>query len=64
MGKRIIYNNSLDADLTKKIKVLAASEGKRHNDLIEEAIKDMLEKYRNQKPSPIISKSSTTKVSS
>jgi ribosomal protein L13 len=48
MGKRIIYNNSLNAELMKKIRILAARLGKRHNDLLEEAIKDMLNKYKNQ----------------
>jgi hypothetical protein len=46
MGKRIIYNNSLNAELMKKIRILAARLGKRHNDLLEEAIKDMLNKYK------------------
>jgi ribosomal protein L13 len=48
MGKRKIYNNSLNAELIKKIRILAARMGKRHNDLLEEAIKDMLKKYKNQ----------------
>ena len=48
MSKRIIYNNSLNADLIRKIRILAARMGKRHNDLLEEAIKDMLKKYKNQ----------------
>ena len=46
MGKGIIYNNSLNAELMKKIRILAARLGKRHNDLLEEAIKDMLNKYK------------------
>jgi hypothetical protein len=48
MGKRIMYNNTLDADLTKEIRILAAQLEKRQNDLFEEAIQDMLNKYKNQ----------------
>ncbi len=46
MGKRRMYNTTLDADLIREIKVLAAQLDKRQNDLLEEAIKDLLEKYR------------------
>lgn len=48
MGKRIIYNNSLNAELMKKIRILAARMEKRHNDLLEEAIQDLIKKYKNQ----------------
>jgi predicted transcriptional regulator len=48
MGKRRMYNTTLDADLIREIKVLAAQLDKRQNDLLEEAIKDLLEKYRCQ----------------
>jgi uncharacterized membrane-anchored protein YjiN (DUF445 family) len=48
MGKRIIYNNSLNAELMQKIKILVARMGKRHNVLIDEAIQDVLKKYKNQ----------------
>jgi hypothetical protein len=41
-----MYNTTLDADLIREIKVLAAQLDKRQNDLLEEAIKDLLEKYR------------------
>jgi len=47
MGKRIIYNNSLNAELMKKIRILAARMEKRHNDLLEEAIQDLIKKYKN-----------------
>jgi predicted transcriptional regulator len=43
-----MYNTTLDADLIKEIKILAAQLDKRQNDLLEEAIKDLLEKYRCQ----------------
>jgi metal-responsive CopG/Arc/MetJ family transcriptional regulator len=48
MGKRKMYNTTLDADLIKEIKILAAQLEKRHNDLIEEAIRDLLKKYKSQ----------------
>jgi hypothetical protein len=48
MGKRKMYNTTLDAGLIKEIKILAAQLDKRQNDLLEEAIKDLLEKYRYQ----------------
>jgi predicted transcriptional regulator len=55
MGKRRMYNTTLDTDLIKEIKILAAQLDKRQNDLLEEAIKDLLEKYRYQdeKESPL-----------
>jgi predicted transcriptional regulator len=48
MRKRIMYNNHLNAELMKKIRILAARMEKRHNDLIEEAIQDLIKKYKNQ----------------
>ncbi len=48
MGKRKMYNTTLDVDLTKEIRILAAQLDKRQNDLLEEAIQDVLKKYKNQ----------------
>ncbi len=48
-GKRKIYNTTLNSDLTKNIRVLAARLGKRQNDLLEEAIWDLINKYRQDK---------------
>jgi len=48
-GKRKIYNTTLNSDLTKGIRILAAQMGKRQNDLLEEAIWDLLNKYRRDK---------------
>ena len=48
MGKRRMYNTTLDVELIREIKILAAQLDKRQNDLLEEAIKDLLEKYRYQ----------------
>ena len=47
--KRLPYNTTLDADLIKQLKFLCVEENKRHNDLLEEAIRDLLNKYKNQK---------------
>lgn len=44
-GKRKMYNTTLDAELIRKIKILAAQLEKRQNDLLEEAIRDLLRKY-------------------
>ncbi|MGD8302363.1 MAG: ribbon-helix-helix domain-containing protein [Desulfobacterales bacterium] len=48
MGTRKMYNTTLDTELIKEIKVLAARLDKRQNDILEEAIQDLLEKYRSQ----------------
>ena len=46
MSKRKMYNTTIDADLIREIKILAARLEKRQNDLLEEAIQDLLEKYK------------------
>jgi post-segregation antitoxin (ccd killing protein) len=43
------YNTTLDNDLIKKIKFLSVDLNKRQNDLLEEAIQDLLKKYENPK---------------
>ena len=48
MGNREMYNTTLNADLTKKMRILAAQLEKRQNDLLEEAIQDLLKKYKNE----------------
>ena len=48
MGKRKMYNTTLDTDLTKKLRILAAQLEKRQNDLLEEAIRDLLKKYERK----------------
>ena len=51
MNNRKMYNTTLDADLIRQIKILAAQLEKRQNDLLEEAIQDLLKKYeRNTVP--------------
>ena len=48
--ERKTYNTTLSTDLIKKLKILSAETDKRQNDLLEEAIADLLKKY--EKPLP------------
>jgi predicted transcriptional regulator len=48
MGIRKMYSTNLDVDLLKEIKILAAQLDLRQNDLLEEAIRDLIEKYKQQ----------------
>jgi predicted transcriptional regulator len=48
MGTRKMYNTTLDVDLLRELKILAAQHDKRQNDLIEEAIQDLIKKYKSQ----------------
>ena len=48
MGIRKMYNTTLDTELIREIKVLAARLDKRQNDLLEEAIQDLLTKYKGE----------------
>ena len=43
------YNTTLSVDLMKKIKILAVEKDCRVNDLLEEAIRDLLKKYEKNK---------------
>ena len=52
MNNRRMYNTTLDAELIRQIKILAAQLEKRQNDLLEEAIKDLLEKYQQKTNDP------------
>jgi len=47
--ERKTYNTTLRTDLIKKLKILSAEEDKRQNDLLEEAIEDLLKKHNKQK---------------
>jgi len=47
--KRTHYNTTLNIDLLKKLKILSIEQNKRHNDLLEEAIQDLLKKYKKPK---------------
>ena len=48
MAERKMYNTTLDVDLLRKLKVLAAQIDKRQNNLLEEAIQDLLKKYEKK----------------
>lgn len=48
MEKRIFFNTTLPDNLLKKFKILAIELDKRQNKLLEEAIQDLLEKYKEQ----------------
>jgi len=39
------YNTTIDNDLLKQLKFLSVEMNKRQNDLLEESIKDLLQKY-------------------
>ena len=43
-----MYNTTLDVNLLREIKILAAKLDLRQNDLMEEAIRDLIEKYKHQ----------------
>lgn len=51
MGKRKTYCTNLNAELMKEIRVLSARQVKRQNELLEEAIRDLLKKYKQLEPS-------------
>ena len=42
---RTPYNTTLDVDLLKELKILCIEAGRRQNDLLEEAIRDLIKKY-------------------
>ncbi len=42
---KISYNTRMDEELIKQFKILAIMESKRQNELLEEAIQDLLKKY-------------------
>jgi len=50
--KRTSYNTTLRADLTRRLRILAAQKDKRQNDLLEEAIQDLLNKYEKDSQVP------------
>ena len=50
--KRKSYNTTLRADLTRRLRILAAQKDKRQNDLLEEAIQDLLNKYEKDSQVP------------
>ncbi|RJP79795.1 MAG: ribbon-helix-helix domain-containing protein [Desulfobacteraceae bacterium] len=45
---RTPYNTTLDKEALKQLKFLSVEVGKRQNDLLEEAIEDLIEKYKKK----------------
>jgi len=43
-----MYNTTLRSSLVKKLKMLAVETDRRQNDLLEEAIEDLLDKYKKE----------------
>ncbi len=43
------YNTTLQADLIRELKILSANLDRRANDILEEAIRDILKKYDKTK---------------
>jgi|GEM_PF-2002230 len=43
--KKILYNTRLPEDLVKEFKILAIRQSKRQNELLVEAVQDLIEKY-------------------
>jgi hypothetical protein len=54
---RVSYNTTLNPVLLKKLRILAAEQEKRHNDILEEAIADILRKYGKKVPKKVYSTS-------
>jgi Antitoxin-like ribbon-helix-helix len=48
--RRTYYNTTLQDDLLKQLKILAVEQETRQNDLLEEAIRDLLAKYGKKVP--------------
>jgi len=52
MDKKVFFNTTVSEDLIKEFKILAIRSGKRQNQLFEEAIKDILDKYEKKENKP------------
>ena len=48
MGEKQVFSTRIDSDRIKDLKHLAVDTGKTLGNLLEEAITDLLKKYRNQ----------------
>ena len=47
-NERKNYNTTLRPDIIKRLKILSAETDRRQNDLLEEAIEDLLKKYERK----------------
>jgi len=45
--ERVVFGVRVRKDLVKELKKLAVEQDKKYGELLEEAIRDLLEKYRN-----------------
>jgi hypothetical protein len=48
MNKKVFFNTTLSKTLLKEFKILAIKLDKRQNQLLEEAIQDLLDKYKKK----------------
>jgi len=48
MQKKVFFNTTVTENQIKDFNILAIKIGKHQNELLEEAIKDILKKYENQ----------------
>ena len=48
MEKKVFFNTTVTENLIKDFKILAIQIGKRQNELLEEAIRDILKKYEKK----------------
>ena len=48
MDKKVFFNTTVPESLLKKFKILAIELGKRQNELLVEAIQDILKKYEKK----------------
>ncbi|MDH4206793.1 MAG: hypothetical protein OEV45_14825 [Desulfobacteraceae bacterium] len=48
MEKKVFFNTTVPENLIKKFKILAIQLGKRQNELLVEAIQDILNKYEKK----------------
>lgn len=48
MDKKVFFNTTVSENLIKKFNILAIEQGKRQNQLLEEAIQDLLKKYEKK----------------
>lgn len=48
MNKKVFFNTTLSKTLLKEFKILAIKLDKRQNQLLEEAIQDLIDKYKKK----------------
>ena len=48
MEKKVFFNTTVTEELLKDFKILAIQRGMRQNELLEEAIRDILKKYEKK----------------